>query len=76
MIDSQLKTLFSYDGFRRLAENEPISQYQFNIMTNSLIDRDIPFDVSYVSGSRKAASAATSPPTAIKPSPASTKPVL
>jgi hypothetical protein len=57
MLDTQIAALFSFDAFRRLLLNEPVSLIQFNIMTDALVARNIPFDVSFVSGTRKQAAA-------------------
>ena len=55
--DSQIATLFSFDLFRRIANNEQISLYSFNILTNFLVQIGIPYDVSYDPGTRKEAPA-------------------
>jgi len=55
MLDKQLATLFSFDAFQRMAKNEQLNQYQINMIFNSLMTLDIPFDVSFVSGTRKGA---------------------
>lgn len=51
--DNQIMALFSWDLFRQIANNDQVSIYKFNLFTTMLINNDIPFDVSYVSGNRK-----------------------
>ena len=55
--DNQLLTIFSLDIFRQMANNQPLSLYKFNLVTKLLVDYNIPFDVSFVSGTRKEAAA-------------------
>lgn len=55
--DNQIMTLFSWDLFRQMANNQIIPLYKFNIITNMLVENNIPFDVSFTSGTRKEAAA-------------------
>ena len=55
--DNQIATLLSFDLFRRVANNEQISIYSFNVLTNFLVSIGIPYDVSYDPGTRKEAPA-------------------
>ena len=57
LFDSQITTLFTYDLFRQLANNEALPLYKFNLVTNLLTENNIPFDVSFTSGTRKQAAA-------------------
>jgi hypothetical protein len=57
LFDNQLMSLFSWDIFRQMAANQAISLCKFNLVTNMLVERNIPFDVSFSSGTRKAAAA-------------------
>ena len=56
VFDSQIVALFSYELFRRMASNQPITLFLLNIITDMLVARDIPYDLSFVPGNRKAAS--------------------
>ena len=55
LFDNQLVTLFSLDLFRQLANNQPISLFQLNIIAGMLIERGIPYDISFVPGNGKTA---------------------
>ena len=55
--DSQITTLFSWETFRRMAQNQPVSLYQFSLAMQMLVSNNIPFDISFTSGNRKAAAA-------------------
>ena len=55
--DGQITALFSWDTFRRMAHNQPISLYQFSLAMQALVNNSIPFDISFTSGNRKAAAA-------------------
>jgi len=55
--DNQIATLFSFSIFAKMLNNVPISVYEFNLVTNYLITIGIPFDVSFVPGTRKEAAA-------------------
>ena len=55
VFDGQISALFSWDIFRRMAQNQPISLFQFNHITQMLVEHNIPFDTSFTSGTRKAA---------------------
>jgi len=55
--DGQISALFSWDIFRRMSQNQPISLLQFGSVMQMLIEFNIPFDVSFTSGTRKGAAA-------------------
>lgn len=55
--DSQIALLYTNALFIRMASNEPITIFEFNTITNWLIAAGIPYDVSFVSGTRKQAAA-------------------
>ena len=55
--DGQITALLSWDVFRQLAHNQPISLFQFNHVMQMLVEHNIPFDISFVSGNRKSAAA-------------------
>jgi len=55
--DGQITALFSWDIFRRMAHNQPISLYQFSLAMQMLVSNNIPFDVAFTSGTRKSAAA-------------------
>ena len=56
-VDGQIKALFSWDIFRRMSNNQPISLYQFSLIMQMLVDVNVPFDIAFTSGTRKAAAA-------------------
>lgn len=56
-LDYQIRTLFTWDLFRQIANNESLTLFQFNALTGLLVENGVSFDVSYVSGSRKTAAA-------------------
>ena len=55
--DHQITALFSFNIFAKILNNIPISVYEFNLVTNYLITTAIPYDVSFVPGTRKEAAA-------------------
>ena len=55
--DGQLALLYSNEAFRKMAANRPISIFEFNTITNLLIVVGVPYDVSFVAGTRKQAGA-------------------
>ena len=55
--DNQITSLFSLDTFRRMAHNQPISLYQFSSIMQMLVNINLPFDISFTSGTRKTAAA-------------------
>lgn len=55
--DNQIATLFSFNIFAKILNNIPITIYEFNLATNYLIINGIPYDVSFVPGTRKEAAA-------------------
>jgi hypothetical protein len=57
IFDNQLLSLFSWDVFRQMAARQAIPLCKFNLITNMLVDNNIPFEVSFSPGTRKAAAA-------------------
>jgi hypothetical protein len=57
VFDNQLLSLFSWDIFRQMASNRAIPLCKFNLITNLLTEWNIPYDVSFSSGTRKEAAA-------------------
>ena len=55
--DAQIACLFATDLFVRIVNNLPITLFQFNLVTNQLVALGIPYDVSFVPGTRKEAAA-------------------
>ena len=55
--DAQMACLFASELFARLTDNLPVSLLQFNLVTNYLVALGVPYDVSYVPGTRKEAAA-------------------
>ena len=55
--DTQITALFSFNIFAKMLNNVPISIYEFNLATNYLMISGIPYDVSFVPGTRKEAAA-------------------
>jgi len=53
MFDMHLSTLLSGGLFRKILNNEPLSLLEFNVLTGILINNNVPFDTSFVSGTRK-----------------------
>jgi len=39
--------------FRKILNNEQITLYEYNVLTNLLINNNIPYDTAFVSGTRK-----------------------
>jgi len=57
LLDTQLTALHTNALFRRIASNQPVSLYEFDTVTNFLICLGIPYDISFVPGTRKEAAA-------------------
>ena len=55
MPGSQLMTLLSLDIFRQMACSQPISAFQLNMIMGMLVEKGIPFDLSFDSGNGKTA---------------------
>jgi len=55
MFDSQIMSLFSIDIFRQVMCGEPISMCKFNLLISLLMSAGIPYDTSFVAGTRKEA---------------------
>lgn len=53
MLDYELSCLFGGPLFFKLMNNERLSLFEFNTLTTILVSKNIPFDTSYVSGTRK-----------------------
>jgi len=53
MFDMHLSALLSGGLFRKILNNEPLSLLEFNVLTGILINNNVPFDTSFVSGTRK-----------------------
>ena len=51
--DNIIPTLLSLDSFWQIAHNRPISLLQFNLLTDQLVRLEIPYDISFVPGTRK-----------------------
>lgn len=57
LFDNQIAALLSGELFKQVLNNEQIPPFKFNIITNILVSNNIPFDVSFTSGTRKEAAA-------------------
>ena len=57
MFDNQLALIYSNEIFQPVLNGQIMSVFQFNAATNFLIYAGIPYDVSFVPGSRKEAAA-------------------
>ena len=55
--DNQMISVFSWDIFRQIANSDEVSLYKLNLFTAMLINNGIPYDLSFVSGTRKEAPA-------------------
>ena len=53
MFDAHLSTLLSGGLFRKILNNEPLTLLEFNLLTNMLMNNNVPFDTAFVSGTRK-----------------------
>jgi len=53
MFDPHISGLLSGTLLRKVLNNEQISPFEFNCITGILINNNIPFDTSFVSGTRK-----------------------
>lgn len=53
MFDSQISTLLSGTLYRKILNNEQLSLFEFNFLTTTLVNNNIPFDTAFVSGTRK-----------------------
>ena len=53
LFNNQLVTLFSLDLFRQMANNQPITLLQLNIISDMLVERGVAFDISFVPGNGK-----------------------
>ena len=55
--DNQISTLLSWDICRQIVAGEQITLVKFNLLCSMLVTAGVPFDVSFVSGTRKQAPA-------------------
>ena len=53
MFDLDISTILSGRLLRKIFNNEQIGPLEYNFLTNSLMAHNIPFDTSFVSGTRK-----------------------
>jgi len=53
LFDAQVSSLLSGALFRKVLSNEQITLFEYNFLTGQLINNNIPFDTSFVSGTRK-----------------------
>jgi len=57
LLDNQIMSLLSWDICRQIAAGEIISPIKFNMLCSMLVSANIPYDVSFSSGTRKEAPA-------------------
>jgi hypothetical protein len=53
LFDVHLSGILSGTLFRKVLNNEQITLFEFNFLTNQLINNNIPFDTAFASGTRK-----------------------
>ena len=53
MFDTLLSSVLSGTLFRKILNNEHITLFEFNFLTSVLINHNIPYDISFASGTRK-----------------------
>ncbi|MCL2049479.1 MAG: hypothetical protein FWG87_12225 [Defluviitaleaceae bacterium] len=53
LFDSHIMGVLSGTLFRKILNNEQITLYEYNVLTNLLINNNIPYDTAFVSGTRK-----------------------
>ena len=53
MFDMQIFSIFSAPLFRKLLNNYSFNMIEFNALLGMLVTNNIPFDTSFVSGTRK-----------------------
>jgi len=53
MFDVHVTGVLSGTLFRRVLSNAPITLYEFNCITNLLVQNNIPYDVAFAEGTRK-----------------------
>jgi len=53
LFDSQISTLLSGTLYRKILNNEQLSLLEFNFLTTTLVNNNIPYDTAFVSGTRK-----------------------
>ena len=57
LFDNQMMSVFSWDLFRQIANGDQVSLGKLNLFTSMLMNSGIPYDLSFVSGTRKEAPA-------------------
>ena len=55
MFDLQISSLLSGRLLQKILNNQPLTLIEYNFLTATLIANNIPFDTSFVSGTRKSA---------------------
>ena len=55
LFDVQISSLLSGAVLRKILNNEQLTMIEFNFITGVLLNNNIPFDTSFVSGTRKSA---------------------
>ena len=53
MFDTQISSLLSGTLFRKMMANQPLTLYEFNSLTSILVNCNVPYDTSFVAGTRK-----------------------
>ena len=53
MFDPHISTLLSGSLFRKILANEPLSLFEFNVLTGMLMNHNVPFDTAFAAGTRK-----------------------
>jgi len=53
LLDTQISTLLSGTLFRKILNNEQVNLFEYNFLTSTLINSNIPFETAFVSGTRK-----------------------
>jgi len=53
VFDIQLTSVISGVLFKKIMSNEQLTMLEFNFLTNNLMANNIPFETSFVSGTRK-----------------------
>ena len=57
LFDNQILSLFSLDVFRQIGASDQFSLCKLNLLTSMLMNNGIPYDISFVPGTRKEAAA-------------------
>ena len=53
MFDTQISTILSGKLLQKIVNNQQISMLEYNFLVSALIAQNIPFEVSFSSGTRK-----------------------